>query len=207
MILPVRLTTTLILLASLAACVDREPDRFMEWQQAGSNKADAAVLQRYLNDRDVGNVIPLGQLLRSDTKWRLCGEDPFDVPPRSLWSNMVPTLKLVRDEVEPMIGPVEAQSVFRGPAINRCIKGASRSFHLAFHAIDMRPVQPVTRAQLIQKLCKLHGNKGKALNMGLGIYRGTRFHIDTAGYRTWGHDHRSASSPCTSFVAPQRETR
>jgi uncharacterized protein YcbK (DUF882 family) len=109
---------------------------------------------------------------------------------------MVPTLTAIRDEVVPLVGPVEAQSVFRGPDINRCIKGASESTHLRFHAMDMRPTKPMTRAELIDKLCKLHGEKGKALNMGIGIYRGTRFHIDTAGYRRWGHDHRAATSPC-----------
>jgi uncharacterized protein YcbK (DUF882 family) len=135
----------------------------------------------------------------------MCGADPFAVPPKEQWPHIIPTLKVIRDEVQPLVGPVEALSVFRGVAINRCIKGASQSMHLRFHAIDMRPVRAVTRAQLIQKLCKLHAEKGKALNIGLGIYRGTRFHIDTAGYRRWGQDHHAASSPCTRFVALQRK--
>jgi Peptidase M15 len=202
MILPIWRTAALILLASLTACDEREPDRFAKWQKTGTNNADAAALQRYLNDQRVGNVIPLHQLLRSDTKWRLCGADAFDVPPKSLWPNMVPTLRLIRDEVEPMIGPVEAQSVFRSPAINRCIRGASQSYHLRFHAIDMRPDKGVTRTELIKKLCKLHAARGKALNMGLGIYSGTRFHIDTAGYRRWGHDHRAGTSPCIAIKPP-----
>ena len=114
---------------------------------------------------------------------------------------------VIREEVQPILGPIEALSVYRGPAINRCIKGASRSFHLRFRAIDMRPTTGASRAELIEKLCALHARKGKALDMGLGIYKGTRFHIDTAGYRRWGHDHTASSSPCASFVAPQRKNR
>jgi hypothetical protein len=199
--------TLLFTLASCGSPEDADSARFAKWQQDGSNMAQASALQNYLNREGVGSIIPLPQLLRSDTKWKNCGVEPFSVPPETLWANMVPTLRLIRDEVQPLIGPVEAQSVFRGAAINQCIKGASRSYHLRFHAIDMRPVNGTTRTKLIEKLCALHARKGRALNMGLGIYRGTRFHIDTAGYRRWGHDHHATSSPCTSFVAPQRNSR
>jgi hypothetical protein len=186
---------------------DHDLTHFAQWQQSGSNKVQSAALQSYLTQKGVGNVLPLRQLLRSDVKWRKCAADPFAVPPKVMWPNMVPTLKVIRAEVIPMVGPVEAQSVFRGPDINRCIKGASESTHLLFHAIDMRPTKPMTRKQLMKMLCKLHSEKGKALNMGLGIYSGTRFHIDTAGFRRWGPDYRAASSPCIGFVAPQRKSR
>jgi hypothetical protein len=191
----------------LGSCARTETKLYDQWLQQSEHRAAQDALAAYLSGQGVGNVIPLRQLLRSDTQWRKCGAEPFAVPPDALWPHIVPTLKLIRDEVVPIIGPVEAQSVFRGPAINRCIKGASRSFHLRFHAIDMRPVKSVPRGQLILRLCKLHAEKGKSLSMGLGIYRGTRFHIDTAGYRKWGQDHRAASSPCTGFVAPQRNSR
>jgi uncharacterized protein YcbK (DUF882 family) len=197
----------MLLSACNSGAANRDATHFAQWEQSGSNKARAAALQTYLTQNGVANILPLQQLLRSDTQWRKCGVEPFAVPPDAFWPNIVPTLKTIRDEVIPVIGPLEAQSVFRGPAINRCIKGASQSTHLRFQAIDMRPVKSVTRAQLIQKLCKLHAEKGKFFNMGLGIYRGTRFHIDTAGYRKWGQDHRAASSPCTGFVAPQRNSR
>ena len=186
---------------------DRDAIRFAQWKQSGSNKVQAAALQTYLNQNGVGKVFPLRELLRSDTKWWLCGVEPFAVPPKAMWPHMVPTLTVIREEVIPIIGPVETQSVYRGPAINSCIKGASRSFHLRFYAIDMRPAKAVSRTKLIEKLCALHAHKGAALNMGLGIYNGTRFHIDTADYRRWGHDHTASTSPCASFVAPQRKNR
>ncbi len=196
-----KLLLILLPFALLTACDktprQQETARFAKWQQIASNKTDAAALQSFLNAKGVGTVIPLPQLLRSDTQWKKCGAAPFAVPPKAIWPHIVPTLKLIRSEVEPLIGRIEAQSVFRGPDINRCVKGASQSFHLRFHAIDMRPAKGVTRAELIQKLCVLHARKGEALNMGLGIYRGTRFHIDTAGYRRWGQDHKAASSPCS----------
>ncbi len=191
-----RLAVPLLMLLSACEKSKTDAERFVQWQQQGSNRAEATALQSYLNSNGVGAVFPLQQLLRSDTQWKKCGAEPFAVPPPPLWPHMVPTLQVVRDEVKPLIGPVEAQSVFRGADINRCIKGASHSFHLRFYAVDMRPANGVTRAMLIQKLCALHTEKGKALKLGLGIYRGTRFHVDTAGYRRWGQDHRAASSPC-----------
>jgi uncharacterized protein YcbK (DUF882 family) len=201
---------TILAVILLGGCgIAKPPDnsaQFAEWQRLDRNQTEALALQDFLARNDVGNVLPLRQLLRSDTDWRWCGAEPFDVPPKPLWPNMVPTLKLIRDEVQPLVGPVEALSVFRGKAINTCIGGASQSQHMRFYAIDMRPTNGTTRKQLIEKLCALHARKGKALNMGLGIYKGTRFHIDTAGFRRWGHDHHAASSPCTSFVAPQRKS-
>jgi hypothetical protein len=198
-------------LVGLLACQPNGPkadmDEFRQWSRNVDNQADIKTFAAYLKTEGIGDVIPLSQLLRSDTKWRKCGALPFSVPPKEQWANIIPTLRLISDEVQPIIGPVEAQSAYRSPDINRCIKGASRSFHLRFHAIDMRPTKGVSRAELIEKLCALHAQKGKVLNMGLGIYKGTRFHIDTAGYRRWGHDHTASSSPCASFVAPQRKNR
>ncbi len=198
-------------LALLAACngenLGGDSERFEQWRQQGANKAEAAALQNYLSSQSVEEVIPIRQLLRSDTQWRKCDAEPYDVPPKTLWSNMVTTLQVIRDEVQPLIGPVEALSVYRNPIMNQCTKGATRSYHLQFLAIDMKPVKKVSRAELIEKLCALHASKGRALNIGLGIYSGTRFHIDTAGYRRWGHDHTASTSPCASFVAPQRKNR
>jgi uncharacterized protein YcbK (DUF882 family) len=195
---------------SLASCQkasDEAASRFSTWRAEATNMRDSNALQSFLQKQNAGSVIPLHQLLRSDTKWRKCGAQPFSVPPKDQWHHIIPTLALIKTEVQPLLGPVEALSVYRSPDINRCIKGASHSFHLRFHAIDMKPAQGIARAEIIQKLCALHAQKGKALNMGLGIYKGTRFHIDTVGYRRWGHDYTASTSPCVSFVAPQRKNR
>lgn len=199
----------LLSLFALTACQpsgsDADLRRFEQWFHNQKDKSDVEALGAFLNSKGVGDVLPIHQLLRSDTNWRKCNAEPFAVPPKALWPSMVPTLKLLRDEVLPLTGRVQAQSVFRAPSVNQCIGGASGSFHTRFRAIDLEPTNGTTRAQLIEKLCALHARKGKALNMGLGIYKGTRFHIDTAGYRSWGHDHRAATSPCIGFVAPQHK--
>jgi hypothetical protein len=184
------------LLTLIAACSAPDKTQFQKWQAKTENRTKSGALRSYLEQQGVSDVIPLYQLLRSDTQWRRCGAEPFTVPPRTMWPHIVPTLYLIKKEIIPIIGPVEALSVFRTSEINRCIKGAGRSYHLGFYAIDMKPVKKVKRAQLVQKLCDIHRAKGKQLNMGLGIYNGTRFHIDTAGYRGWGSDHKGTSFPC-----------
>ncbi|MFC4291597.1 hypothetical protein ACFOWX_04120 [Sphingorhabdus arenilitoris] len=191
----------------LTACKEQHSkpsdDEYRRWIAQTDNTKNVAALENYFAERDVAHILPIAELLRSDVRWKKCGADPFSVPPRKYWPNMVATLKLVQREIIPILGPVEAVSVFREPSINTCIKGASKSFHLRFFAIDMQPVGKMDRPVLIQKLCTLHRSKGKSAQMGLGIYRGTRFHIDTAGYRNWGKDYSSKSSPCRSVVAPQ----
>jgi hypothetical protein len=177
------------------------------WSSKAQNAENAKRLNAYLRSKGVDKVVPLYQLLRSDVRWKACGAEPFSVPPTNLWPHMVPTLRIIRDKVVPVIGPVEALSVFRTSQINGCIKGASKSFHMQFHAIDMRPTRKMSRDEIILKLCRLYRREGAAQQMGLGIYRGTRFHVDAAGYRTWGRDYKSTSSPCRSIVAPQHNLR
>ena len=192
---------------TLSACQrEANPDMadYEMWRSKPGNARSAEQLQAYLNGRGVGQVFPLYQLLRSDTRWQRCGGEPFTVPPKALWPNIVPTLRVVRDSVVPRIGPVEALSVFRTPKINNCIKGASKSVHMQFQAIDMKPIQSIERDIFVRSLCKLYRSDGIALNMGLGVYKGSRFHIDAAGYRSWGSDHRAASSPCRPVQGNQR---
>ncbi len=199
------------LCALLMACrVSPEPPGLSDytlWKEKGQNAKEVQAFDVFLKNQRVDRVVPLYQLLRSDVRWKKCHAEPFDVPQRSLWPHMVPTLKLIQNEIKPVVGNVEALSVFRSPAINHCVGGASRSFHLQFHAVDMRPVKNIGRKRLIEKLCRLHQNKGQKLHMGLGIYSGMRFHIDSAGYRQWGDDYKAGSSPCRSLVAPQHKPR
>jgi Peptidase M15 len=196
------LFTFLCLVLAFTGCGAPErpkaPDNklYQQWLAQKDHQAQTKELQLYLKAEGVGDVIPLHQLLRSDVKWKQCKAEPFAVPPKAQWPHIVPALKLIRDAVIPVLGPVEALSVYRGPTINACIKGAHQSRHLQFHAIDMQPVRTITREEMIVKLCALHAQKGKALNMGLGIYRAQRFHIDAYGYRGWGYNYKGASFPC-----------
>src|SRR5688500_18812036 len=77
---------------------------FEAWQQAAG----------------VAGVLPTWQVVRTASMWRECGGTPFEVPPASFWPDMVKTLRFIRDHVRPAVGPVEAVSGFRNPALNAC---------------------------------------------------------------------------------------
>ncbi len=174
----------------------QDADLFAAWR-FGAAKDDVAAIEAYFEKEGVADILPLADILRSDARWRTCkAAQPFAVPPRRLWPSMVPTLLYIRDELVPVTGPVRIVSGYRDPVANACFKGAKASRHLRFAALDLTPVRPLSRAELIAKLCPLHAGTGARSNVGLGIYATTRFHIDTAGHRRWGADYHAASSPC-----------
>ena len=145
----------------------------------------------------VKGVLPSWQLLRTASMWRECNGEPFEVPPFTLWPEMVRTLRFIRDRVRPALGPVEAVSGYRNPVLNRCARGAERSAHLDFFALDLIPVQPLTRRQLFERLCPVHSRFGAAANAGLGFYQFSRFHIDTKSFRRYGSaGPQGNESPC-----------
>ncbi len=145
----------------------------------------------------VRNVIPTWQLVRTASMWRECNGPAFEVPPFRLWPGMVNTLRFIRDHVRPALGEVEAVSGYRNPALNLCARGAERSAHLDFFALDLIPKQPLTRRQLFERLCPVHSREGRAANAGLGFYAFTRFHIDTRSFRRYGSaGPQGNESPC-----------
>jgi hypothetical protein len=173
--------------AEYARWLDAVPGRrgqvlsFEAWQQAAG----------------VRNVLPTWQLVRTASMWRECGGEPFEVPPFTLWPGMVKTLKFIRDHVVPAVGPVEAVSGYRNPALNQCAHGAPGSAHRAFFAIDLVPLRPTTRRQLFDEICPAHARYGPAATAGLGFYTYTRFHIDTRSFRRWGSAGPAGNeSPC-----------
>jgi len=177
----------------------RDSDLFAAWR-LGAAKQDVTAIEAYLEKQGVADVLPLADILRSDARWRRCkAGQPFAVPPRNHWPAMVPTLRYIRDELVPVTGPVRVVSGYRDPVANACFKGAKASRHLRFAALDLTPVNPLSRTDLIAKLCPLHARTGARFDVGLGIYAITRFHIDTAGHRRWGADYHAASSPCLTI--------
>lgn len=155
----------------------------------------------YLTQNGVGGVVPTWQLLRTATDWRKCGADPFEVPPTSGWPNIVAALRYIGSVVEPEIGPVEPVSVYRNPALNSCAGGAPESTHRTVGAIDMVPLRPVSRGQLMMHLCKVHVRDGSWNNVGLGFYKGLRFHIDAKKYREWGTTGAGGGFGCPAVLA------
>jgi hypothetical protein len=176
---------------------------FRAWiGRSGANRAAIDAFQARLAAEGVAEVVPLWQLVRTSSSWRQCGAEPFEVAPADKWAHIVKTLKFVRDRVKPAVGEVEALSAYRNERLNACSAGAPRSAHRHFYALDLAPARPeVSRAAMIQGICRAHARDGRAYDAGLGFYSGRRFHVDSNGYRKWGPDGRGASSPCVTGIA------
>ena len=155
----------------------------------------------YLTTYGVGGVAPTWQLLRTATDWQRCGAEPYEVPPPNAWPNIVAALRYVGTYVTPSIGPVEVVSVYRNPRLNGCAGGAPESTHLQLGAIDMVPLRPITREALMSRLCQIHQQSGPRFWVGLGLYKGIRFHIDAKKYREWGMSGARGGFGCTAVLA------
>lgn len=182
----------LLLLALLAmgavGCQDDVPGKaeLDPFLAEGGHRASFEAFQKYLTRHRLADVVPPEQLLRQGTDWRGLGLPPYAMPPRSKWKNILPTLRLLKQEVIPLFGPLDVLSGFRDPVYNKRAGGARTSRHLAFQALDVRPVKRPPREALRRKLGALWEEKGKQHKLGLGVYCGTRFHVDTGKYRKWG---------------------
>ena len=166
--------------------------------------AQVTMFHRYLNEGGVAYVVPTWQLLRTASDWQRCGATPFEVPPMSEWANLIQTLRFVRDNVVPAVGAVEPVSAYRNPILNQCAGGAPESVHKHFAAIDLVPLRPIARPDLINRLCSMHSRDGGRYQVGLGFYTKLRFHVDSARYRTWGrNDTGSLACPLPLAVAPR----
>lgn len=153
----------------------------------------------YLTTYGVGGVVPTWQLLRTATHWQRCNAEPFEIPPTTDWPNIVATLRFIREQIVPVIGPVEAVSVYRNPALNVCAGGAETSTHREMGAVDMVPLRPVTREALMTLLCNIHqAHPGDPV--GLGFYKGLRFHIDARKHREWGTSGARGGFGCAAVL-------
>lgn len=155
----------------------------------------------YLAQWGVSGVVPTWQLLRTATSWQRCGARPFEVPPLSEWPHIVQTLRYVRDYVIPAVGPVEPVSAYRNPVLNHCAGGAPESAHKHYSAIDLVPLRPTSREQLMRTMCAVHARRGPDYHVGLGFYAFLRFHVDTTKYRRWNMD-PAVANQCPPLVRP-----
>ena len=160
---------------------------YRRWMAADpSRPMQVKAFNNYLTTYGVGGVVPTWQLLRTATDWQKCYNQPFEVPPTSHWPNIVHALRYIGAFIEPVIGQVEVVSAYRNPGLNRCAGGAATSTHQTGGAIDMVPIQPFQRELLMVTLCRIQLDKGGWNNIGLGFYKGLRFHIDARKNREWG---------------------
>lgn len=155
----------------------------------------------YLVAAGVGGVAPTWQLLRTASQWQRCGAQPFEIPPTDGWGNIVAALRYVGAFVMPKVGRVEPVSVYRNPALNHCAGGAVESTHRTVGAIDMVPLHQISREGLMTALCQLHLSSGTWNNIGLGLYKGVRFHIDARKFREWGTAGARGDWGCAAVLA------
>lgn len=160
-------------------------EQWIEFKKLPGNKKRILALETFLKEHKMLNVVPVEQLLRQGTDWRQAGTQPFAIPSSTLWPNILPTLKVIRDIIVPKIGPVTVVSGFRESEYNERAGGAKSSRHLLFSAVDMIPDREMDRSSLKNSLLELWQNKGSDLKIGLGLYSRNRFHIDTNGFRKW----------------------
>ncbi|OED89055.1 hypothetical protein A1QE_06940 [Vibrio breoganii ZF-55] len=130
-------------------------------------------------------TMPLHLILLQGTNWAMNGTSVFTVPDRKRVPNMVRTVKFIQEHVEPVLGPLVPVSGDRTQYYNQTSGGATKSQHLNFCALDLVPINDITREELHKKLWSIYKSVGKENKMGMGLYSGVRFHIDTCGYRNW----------------------
>ncbi|WP_227679706.1 D-Ala-D-Ala carboxypeptidase family metallohydrolase [Psychrobacter frigidicola] len=177
---------------------------FNSWLNSDRYRAQQiASYQRYLSTQ-VGaqNVPPMQQLLTTARSWEKCGYEPYQLPPQELWSNIVPTLRLYSNLKNQGVLPAstEIRSVYRSPGLNDCAGGASSSKHMTAGAIDIWvPEYDDNQWRLSNMqdgLCQFWQYQGETYGFGLGLYSTGAIHLDTQGYRKWGFNNASSSSPC-----------
>ena len=183
---------------------------FGHWLAAAEgHQASYDRFKAFLAGQQVAGVVPAWQLLRTDANYAArCGIDAFELPAEAKWPAIVPTLRLVRDNVIPVVGPVDVFASNRSAELNDCVNGAIGSRHLAFAAVDLVAPGRTDKRQLFVDLCAMHQRVGARNGMGLGAYydparpqasRQGRFHIDASGFRTWGFGFTRATSACVTM--------
>lgn len=161
------------------------PADFGQFLQQNNASAEYDDLVYFLASHDVHHIVPVWQLLQQGSDWKTHALPKYAIPDREHWEKMVNTLVFLKYDLLPYIGPVNVLSGFRTSRYNQLAGGAGKSRHLKFSALDLRPKQKIDRAQLHGILQNRWHNVGKNYKLGLGLYRGLRFHIDTGGHRQW----------------------
>ncbi|WP_348637747.1 D-Ala-D-Ala carboxypeptidase family metallohydrolase [Photobacterium sp. DA100] len=158
---------------------------FRGWVLMNKKQADIQEGYKYFLDRGVKEGIPLHLVLLQGTDWRLSNTTVFNLPDKKNWDNMVRTLLFIQQHVMPKTGLLIPVSGDRSKEYNQHAGGAPRSSHLDFCALDLVPTRNISRTELHNILNSIYNSVGRENKMGLGLYSGVRFHIDTCGYRSW----------------------
>ncbi|WP_118857888.1 D-Ala-D-Ala carboxypeptidase family metallohydrolase [Sphingomonas mesophila] len=174
---------------------------YRRWMASDLSRAiQVRAFNDYLVANGVGGVAPTWQLIRTASHWWRCSGQPFEVPPTEHWPNIVQALRYIGAFVEPAIGEVEVVSAYRNPALNQCAGGAGSSTHLTGGGIDMVPISAIDRERLMERLCRIQLDKGWWNGIGLGFYKGLRFHIDARKNREWGTAGAAGGYGCAAVL-------
>ena len=173
-----------------------------------------SLFQEWIKKQNIKEVQAYQQLLNSQIKQppslfeltfndhppsKECVYSQFSLPPRSQWQNIIKPLKIIRRlQAEKIITTYQVISLYRDKTVNTCIRGAKGSKHLKNAAIDIQLAKSSihTNEDIEKIMCGFWHQNGAALNMGLGIYGNNKYHIDAQGFRSWGKNYKSSSSPC-----------
>lgn len=129
----------------------------------------------YIKGLKLVNVTPR-MVLSPHFKTR--GSTRNSLPPRYMWKNIAPALRVIDLMASRMRRPVsDLLSIYRSPSYNRAVRGKSRSYHMSNIAVDMqfKGVSPRTVAAHARRL-RAEG----VFNGGIGTYS-TFTHVDTRG--------------------------
>ncbi|WP_444934425.1 D-Ala-D-Ala carboxypeptidase family metallohydrolase [Microbulbifer sp. EKSA008] len=181
-ILPLLMIPEVYDIQGYPAASERAFSRFLS---KGNNHARFTQLKKFLRSNRVDQVVQPYELLRQGSDWQDLDEPAFAIPPKELWWGIVNTLRVIEREIVPRVGPVTVVSGWRTVDYNRKAGGSKGSKHLHFCGLDIVPKKKFSREQLVPVLRDIHKRNGREWQMGLGIYRGIRFHVDTCGYRRW----------------------
>nr|WP_312175083.1 D-Ala-D-Ala carboxypeptidase family metallohydrolase [Moraxella sp. CTOTU46934] len=175
---------------------------FKDWLASHSyQQSEVLAYQNYLQSQ-LGSIPPMDQLITSARDARRCGFEPYEVPPASLWQNIVPTLQMLQQLQKQGYLPYSTviRSVYRNPVLNDCAGGAGESKHMTNGGIDIWVPENEANKWAIEStfdgLCQFWQSNGQAYSFGLGLYPTGSVHLDTQGFRKWGASHSSSSSPC-----------
>lgn len=112
------------------------------------------------------------------------------MPDKSLWKNIVATVKALDDLREHLGQPITLNSVYRSPAYNKSVGGATFSNHMWFCAIDWTLTDPkritVAFCEEVDKFLEARIKGGINKRAGRGFYPGRFIHIDVDHEQTPG---------------------
>ena len=109
------------------------------------------------------------------------GHTVNSLPPKKLWKQMGPTLKVIDRMAGEMGQPVKAIiSAYRSPRYNSAVRGKSHSLHMENQAVDV--IFHGATPYHVAKVARYLRDKKRKFSGGIGVYS-SFVHVDTRGYK------------------------